>query len=510
MPQAYPTGRRRGSEGARFPTSSLAPQALGFLAPLPALAPAAVPDILGPTMLPVLRTVFPWLAGVGLLWLLYEFLDRYAQRITVPGGRLSTGNAVLAIPCAAGPKGPDWVSNYAGTCNFTGSNPVGQINAPVGAGQYFSVGRAGALNGSLPGYRFFTYGDVYQMRSSGGTQPSQSKPLQIGVTYPLGDPGVDPYALPSLFPMLAPYVAPGMPFRMIPFPTIPEFDRLAELEWSPWVHRQVGPSVRPSESPWFVPDVGPAPETPPYPVRPPLPSPGESPSTDVPPWIAPSAPVAPPWTWPFLPPQVDPSEPSPVPFPPIDVTDPETPPIVDVLPGGDLGPPVLRDPEGLFQPPAPRRKERKLRATPHALRMILMVATYSGATVRNLHKSLPRDCRSRKKKGQKRRYDSMLKDVYRCIDRVDLDKFLILETETFARLAAIGYIGNRIDAARRPGGDKWSSGFGVSTNILHGMGPEPGQPLLTPHGGAFSGRQDPFGIFGYGVGQFNQWAFGWR
>src|SRR5262249_11731182 len=88
----------------------------------------------------------------------------------------------------------------------------------------------------------------------------------------------------------------------------------------------------------------------------------------------------------------------------------------------------VRTTDNRYEPPRPPEKEKKLRV-PHWMIAGFMLATYAGGTIRNLWRSLPKQCQSRMSRtgrsGRKniRRYDSMLGDIARCIDRVDFGKF---------------------------------------------------------------------------------------
>lgn len=143
--------------------------------------------------------------------------------------------------------------------------------------------------------------------------------------------------------------------------------------------------------------------------------------------------------------------------------------------------------------PFPKARDRKLKATPHAYVLVLALATVGSALVRTLFQSLPKDARSYSRSG-KRRYDSMLRDVALHIDQVDWGLFTALGTEAAIRLGLMGYIGRQIDANRQIE----TSGFGLSTNIMHGYGPDPSRDdgTQSTRGGPFSNRLDPGQVVG--------------
>lgn len=472
--------------------------------------PAAGAEI-GEGFLPVLARVFPWLGLAATSWLLYEMLKKMLVGVQTATGYYA-GGWTLDATCHGTPNfAPGAVGIFSGS---TGTGPNGtwvtDCNSCLGGAGHLGFVSLNTLwhqvvyihNGqAIPsGANQWQYYQTFHRVGTGSVAPYDFKPIpmEIGRTWPLGDPGADPYSLPSVFPLLAPLVGPGT-VNPIPFPSIPEFDRMAEQEWSPWIQREVGPGVTPSEAPWSVPDEGfpHAPPLAPWWQRPALPTTAPS----APSWVQPM-PYVPPWVTPWMPPQVDPSEPSPVGFPPVVSSpyptspadpgaEPSSPTVVVEPAGGGSMPPTrytYTPPD--FRPPPPRTKEKKLKATPRALIHLLMASTYAGGFTRDLWKSLPKSCRSKSRTG-KIKYSTMLNDIYKCIDQVDWQKFGILAVETTTKYGLEGKAIRAINAAF-PG----SSGFGLATNLYHTAPylPDAGGYMgPSSHGGAFSGRADPFG-----------------
>lgn len=469
-------------------------------------------ETMAPEVLPIIEMAFPFMAGAAIGWVLYELYQLY-MRGHVQGPRGYAGFAMTAR-CSNPRSGPIVRESYTAlTGGFTPRHAA--VNAcTVLAGQNAddppainTVGIVEAVHtDSGPPFHTLQTQWIEEWCRPGGVPgsvvPVPSYPPQVGRTYPLGTPGADPYRLPSALPLLAPAVGPGT-YQPLPWRAIPDFDRLAEVEWSPWIQREVGPSVAPSDAPWHVPDEGPEPAPlAPWWERPPLPSPAPG----APPWVQPQ-PVTPPWTAPWLPPQVDPSEPSPVPFPPIYTSpegagaptgfgDPGLDPEPDVLVDPNLGRRLNYDPPVGFADPGSRSRERKLRATPKGLIHLLALTTYAGGLTRNLYMSIPAKLR---KKCHCRRYSCMWRCIYKNFDAIDWDKFQNLAATTFAKY---GIEGALISAANR---GSTGSGFGIATNLYHvapyppdGFDPSTGQPAWggpSKSGGAFSGRSDPFQFF---------------
>jgi hypothetical protein len=468
---------------------------LRFMAPHfdPAEAIPVTEEAVGGELLPLIARFFPWLGAAALAWVLYEMLNRVS---------LGDGNATATHPpgfsletyCHNTGPGYDsystssthvasWVTSVNNCSrNFTaGSNPSILANIVHLLGLKFQA----ATN--------YTFASTWTRPIGAVTQPIpaiqalQNLPLRRGKTYPLGDPGATPDSFPSLFPLLAPLFQPGVP-DAVPFQTIPEFDRAAEQEWTPWIQREVGPGEGPA--PWNVPDVG-------HPWRSPLPPwwqrpPARSPDVDAPPWTQP-APVTPPAPW--WPPQADPSEPPPVAYPPIyPVTAPTSPhdPAVDrpPSPSGQLSPkgPTFDGSDIDYMPPPAGQRERKLKATPRGLIHLLALATYAGGFTRDLWMSLPKQCRSKSRTG-KVRYSTMVSDIYKCIDKVNWDQFQNRAAWTIAKYGLEGAAIRQINNASR------TAGFGMGTTFLHGQPPAFSHGAGVPpsdSGGAFSNRQWPF------------------
>jgi hypothetical protein len=147
-----------------------------------------------------------------------------------------------------------------------------------------------------------------------------------------------------------------------------------------------------------------------------------------------------------------------------------------------------------FRKPRAGRREVKLRGSVHAVRMLLMAATYGGMFVRSLFQALPPSARSKARRGI-RTYQSMLTDVFNHLGEVDWNKAAILAAEGLAKYAVEGRALREINRATRYSAA--GQGYGLATSLYHAMGPDVGGPyggFPSPHGGPFSGRQDPFGV----------------
>jgi hypothetical protein len=126
--------------------------------------------------------------------------------------------------------------------------------------------------------------------------------------------------------------------------------------------------------------------------------------------------------------------------------------------------------------------------------MLLMAATYGGMFVRSLFQALPPSARSKARRGI-RTYQSMLTDVFNHLGEVDWNKAAILAAEGLAKYAVEGRALREINRATRYSAA--GQGYGLATSLYHAMGPDVGGPyggFPSPHGGPFSGRQDPFGV----------------
>lgn len=454
--------------------------------------PAA--EEVGGELLPLISRFFPWLGAAALAWLLFEMLARVSQ---------GDGNATSAHPPGFSLEtychntGPGYDS-YSTSSTHVAS----WVTSVNNCSRNFSAGTNPAILANivhLLGLKFqaatnYTFASTWTRPVGAVTQPIpaiqalMNQPLRRGKTYPLGDPGASPDSLPALFPLLAPLLQPGVPDG-IPFETIPEFDRAAEQEWSPWIQREVGPGE--TTAPWGVPDDG-------YPWRSPLAPwwqrpPATSPGEDAPPWTAP-VPVTP--VAPWMPPQVDPSEPSPVHWPsagpvssPSSPSDPaaQPPASPEVEPSGSG---ITFDPNRVdYMPPAPRERERKLKATPKSLIHFLALTTYAGGLTRALWLSLPKKCRTRAKRGKKVHYSTMASDIYKCIGQVDWDQFQNRAAWLFAKYGLEGAAIRQLNSTSR------LAGFGMGTQFLHGQPPAFSHGQGVPpsdSGGAFSNRQWPF------------------
>jgi hypothetical protein len=150
------------------------------------------------------------------------------------------------------------------------------------------------------------------------------------------------------------------------------------------------------------------------------------------------------------------------------------------------------------------RKEVKLRGSVHGLRILLMGATYGGMFVRSLFQALPWKDRSRSRSGR-RTYASMLRDLADHIGDVDWRKATVFVAEGVVKYAAEGAALRQINRATRYSAA--GQGYGLATNLYHAMGPDVAGPyggFQSPHGGAFSGRQDPFEVLTHAISEWNK------
>lgn len=114
------------------------------------------------------------------------------------------------------------------------------------------------------------------------------------------------------------------------------------------------------------------------------------------------------------------------------------------------------------------------------------------------------DHREPVRRGKKRRYDSMLNDIYECFDQIDWGQALIRMGETMIQLGLEGQMGHHIDAATGamfPG----QKNFGLQSQVQHVGALDP-EKLDSPYGGAWHAVRDPFEIISDFKGRFNEWA----
>lgn len=434
---------------------------------------------------PITSVIIPWIAPASMAWLagqMYDHLhhpvmpdDKPAKPGTGAGYEVPPGWSVrykcgstpaeylygtdrLQNSCAGRlyptPPTPDWQAAVAAKGANYGTTPV-QVEPSklwlVNPAEVWVQNDPNAV--TPPGWN-----------PGEDAEPGQ-KPVPLPPPLPLGDPGLQPGHMPSMFPGTA---FAGQTTLPVPFNALKTFNA-----WSngmdPLIMREVGPGperVPSRDSSAYERQLEYAESR--------LDAGQSSPASDNPQYQR------------FLP-----EEPSEGIFPPLDAWRQ-----YEVSPEGMTPQP----PKGLYEKPGPGKREKKMYVTPKVLLGIFTLSTYGGALVRALHKSLPYECKS-KAKGGKRRYDSMLADVYKCLDHVHWDVFARLAAQTWLKFALEGWIGKTIDVQTRTIRGAGPH-YGLSTDIMHALGPS--MEPVSEHGGAFTGRNDPFAWLNAGLKAINE------
>lgn len=333
-------------------------------------------------------------------------------------------------------------------------------------------------------------------RPSGGTQPyvwSYPNRQVKGVPYPYGQPGdaLTPGQIASIAPLLQPQI--GVQPETVPWNVVPQLNQIAQSQASPWVQREVGPELEIGRivewSPYVDPEVSPELE----------PSTAPSPSPLPPPM------VLPPSQWgydvqvsPWTPPQVAPmgsprTSFQPGPKGPED----EQNPTRNIADPNDTGSPRVRFERPEFAPPRKGTRERKLRV-PKKLIHLLAATTWAGCFIRALFESLPKSAKSKMHRNPvtgkygKRRYDSMLKDIYNHMGQIDWGKFGILAGECVIKYRLEGKLLATANRLTQAFGNDYI-GYGVGTNLMHTSGGIDPTRMDNPHGGIWNSARSPFG-----------------
>lgn len=414
----------------------------------------------------LLSMFMPVLKWADIAWMLLSALKLPSMPRNLPGHYYPGSYPVWALPDGAqdypcpvpgAPQG--WVrTGFAEGCGnahvaLPGHLPVGitvnwsDVSArnPVPYASYISEDASQVL-WQVTGSWFSPTGVI-----ADPVEEPAGNPLELGDTYPYDTGMEDPDSLPSYFPQFDP---PSGRTNSISFPSIRLFDKAASEGWSPLIYRQVGPLSSPDVSEL---------------------------STLDSPLISGLAVGLP------LPSQALATEEFPERFVPIEVTT-----------GGARLPPIEGEPIG-YAPPGAGAREAKLRGSTHALRMLLMAATYGGGFIRALYNSVDPSPWDRFKPGV-RRYDRMLGYIWQNLDRVNWGDFSVRAMEVALKYALEGRLLRQINAAST------GSGYGLATQLYHTSSPSFYGPSSS--GGAFSGHTDPFVGLSELQRSFNRNVFG--